>query len=97
MLADPNHIRAFVLTASLVLATFTVVPYLPNYLCYNVGLEKTELAYMYLTGGLASIVTLTYFGRLADRLDSRPDPTGKTGHQEVHKQWHVSHPLAQRR
>jgi predicted MFS family arabinose efflux permease len=67
LIADPNHIRAYLLTVSLVLVTFIVAPYLPEYLVANVGLPQPQLKYMYLAGGIATIVTLTYFGRLADR------------------------------
>jgi predicted MFS family arabinose efflux permease len=67
LIADPNHIRAYLLTMSLVLVTFIVAPYLPEYLVANVGLQQPQLKYMYLAGGIATIVTLTYFGRLADR------------------------------
>jgi predicted MFS family arabinose efflux permease len=67
LIADPNHVRAYLLTVSLVLVTFIVAPYLPTYLVANVGLRQPELKFMYLAGGIATIVTLTYFGRLSDR------------------------------
>jgi MFS family permease len=33
----------------------------------NVGVNQTDLKYMYLCGGIATLVTMTLFGRLADR------------------------------
>jgi len=67
LIRNPNHIRAFFLMASLVFGSFTIGPYLPAYLVNNVGLEQTDLKYMYLAGGLTTLITLTYIGRLADR------------------------------
>jgi predicted MFS family arabinose efflux permease len=67
VLVDVNHLRAFALTATLVLSSFLMGPYLPLYLEFNVGLDQSELKYMYLFGGLATLVTLTLFGRLSDR------------------------------
>jgi predicted MFS family arabinose efflux permease len=66
--AHANHLRAFALMAALVASSFLLAPHMPNFLVANVGLAEKELKYMYLCGGLTTVVTLTYFGRLADRL-----------------------------
>jgi predicted MFS family arabinose efflux permease len=68
VLSEPNHLRAFGLTVTLVFSSFVIAPHLATYLVCNVGLSQPELKYMYLCGGLASLMTLTFFGRLADRL-----------------------------
>jgi predicted MFS family arabinose efflux permease len=67
VLADANHLRAFALMAALVLSTFIIWPYLPIYLEFNVGLAQQQLKFVYLCGGLATLGTLTLFGKLADR------------------------------
>jgi MFS transporter, DHA1 family, inner membrane transport protein len=67
VLSHPNHLRAFALTGALVFGSFMLAPYMPNYLTGNVGIKQTELKFMYLCGGLATLVTMTLFGRLADR------------------------------
>jgi predicted MFS family arabinose efflux permease len=67
VLTDPNHVRAFALTCILVFSTFMLAPYLPSFLEANVGMRQSDLKYIYLCGGLATIVTMTVFGRLADR------------------------------
>jgi predicted MFS family arabinose efflux permease len=67
VLAHANHLRAFALTAALIVSSFLLAPYLPIYLVRNVGMEQEELKYLYLFGGAATVVTLTVFGRLADR------------------------------
>jgi MFS transporter, DHA1 family, inner membrane transport protein len=67
LIKNPNHIRAYLLMVSLVFASFTVAPYIPTFLTANVGMHKEHLLWMYLAGGVATLITLTYFGRLADR------------------------------
>jgi predicted MFS family arabinose efflux permease len=65
--ADPNHIRAFVLMLALVASSFLMFPFVSTFLTMNVGLAETNLKYMYLCGGLTTLLTLTLFGRLSDR------------------------------
>ncbi len=65
---EPNHLRAFALMASLIGSSFLVVPYLATAMVANVGLLETELKYIYLCGGLTTLLTLPLVGRLADRL-----------------------------
>lgn len=67
VLTDPNHLRAYALTCALVVSSFLMGPYLATYLEGKVGVAQTNLKYVYLCGGLATLVTMTVFGRLADR------------------------------
>ena len=67
VLAHANHLRAFALTAALVVSSFVLMPYLPIYLVRNVGVHQEDLKYLYLCGGTATVVTLPVIGRLADR------------------------------
>lgn len=67
MITHGSHLRAMVLTVLLMFSGFTVIPYIAPYLTYNVGLEKKYLALVYLCGGLATIFSSRYAGRLADR------------------------------
>jgi predicted MFS family arabinose efflux permease len=69
---DPNHVRAYALMLSLVGSSFLIVPYLPTFLVGNVGLDESALKYMYLFGGLTTLLTLPRIGRLADRLGKLP-------------------------
>jgi predicted MFS family arabinose efflux permease len=72
VLSHPNHVRAYVLMVSLVLSTFCIAPYLATYLVANVGRAESELAYVYLCGGAATLFTTTPVGWLSDRLGKRP-------------------------
>lgn len=69
---EPTHLRAYLLMTALVLSSFMIVPYLASYLVANTGRTEAELPYVYLCGGLATLVTMTYFGWLSDRLGKLP-------------------------
>lgn len=67
LMTDINHRRAFALSAALSVSSFTVVPYIPTFLRYNVGLTQSHIGWMYVVGGVTTLLTLTWIGRLADR------------------------------
>lgn len=62
-----NHWRAFALIAAMMLAGFSVIPFISPYMVRNVGLTEAQLPLIYLCGGLATLVTAPMIGRLADR------------------------------
>src|SRR5262249_26253468 len=64
---DRGHLRAYGLMGVLVLGMFTIVPFFAAYLVRNVGCAETDLKYMYLCGGVTTLVTLQLVGWLADR------------------------------
>jgi predicted MFS family arabinose efflux permease len=66
-LSHPLHVRAYVLMIALVFSTLMIVPYLADYLVKNVGRPKTELRWVYLCGGLSTLLALPLVGRIADR------------------------------
>jgi len=72
VLADRNHQRAFGFSALLMFTGFTVLPYITIYLQTNVGLLPTQIPYVYLCGGVATLFTARLFGRLTDRLGKVP-------------------------
>jgi predicted MFS family arabinose efflux permease len=72
VLFHPNHLRAYALMVALVLGVFMIVPYIATYLVANVGCSEDELPYVYLCGGLTTLLTVTLFGRLADRYGKLP-------------------------
>jgi predicted MFS family arabinose efflux permease len=69
---EPTHLRAYLLMTALVLSSFMIVPYLASYLVANTGRTEAELPYVYLCGGLATLVTMTFFGWLSDRFGKLP-------------------------
>ncbi len=66
-----DHRRAFALTIALVMAGFTVIPFISPYLVGNVGFRDDQLQYVYLCGGIASVITSPLIGRWADRWAAR--------------------------
>jgi predicted MFS family arabinose efflux permease len=69
---DPNHIRAFLLMLALTASSFLLTPYIATFLEFNAGVEEATLKYVYLCGGLTTLLTLTLFGKLSDRFGKLP-------------------------
>ncbi|MFL5339087.1 MAG: MFS transporter, partial [Gemmataceae bacterium] len=63
----PNFLKAYGLMAAIVTSGFILVPFLAAFTVYNVKRPESDLKYMYLCGGLATVVTMNLFGRLSDR------------------------------
>ena len=63
-----NHLRAFALTSALFFSGFSVIPFLSPYLVTNVGLPEKQLRWIYIAGGLVTLVGMPLIGRWADRL-----------------------------
>lgn len=61
-----NHWRAFALVGALMLAGFSVIPFISPFMVRNVGLSEAQLPLIYLVGGLATLFTAPYIGRQAD-------------------------------
>ncbi|PVE07768.1 MFS transporter [Limnohabitans sp. Rim28] len=68
VLVEPNHLKAFGVTALMMFAGFTVIPYITIYLQSNAGMQNDEVPWIYLCGGLTTLLTARYFGRLTDRV-----------------------------
>jgi predicted MFS family arabinose efflux permease len=66
VVADRNHQRAFVFSALLMFAGFTVIPYITIYMQTNVGMRADQVPYIYLCGGVATLLSARVVGRLAD-------------------------------
>jgi predicted MFS family arabinose efflux permease len=67
-LLDSNHQRAFVFSGLLMFAGFTVIPYITIFMQSNVGMLAEQIPYIYLCGGLVTLVTARFFGRMTDSL-----------------------------
>ncbi|RDC65192.1 MFS transporter [Adhaeribacter pallidiroseus] len=67
IITNRNLLWALTLMIVLTLAGFTVVPFISPYMVGNIGFAETELAFIYLCGGLASVVTSQLAGKLADK------------------------------
>src|SRR5262249_2174780 len=72
VLIQPSHLRAYTLMVMLVLSTFMIVPYLASYLVANAGRTEQELPYVYLWGGVATLLSMPLIGRLSDTFGKLP-------------------------
>jgi predicted MFS family arabinose efflux permease len=68
VLAEPNHLKAFGVSGLMMFASFTVIPYITIYLQSNAGMQTDEVPWVYLCGGLTTLLTARFFGRLTDRV-----------------------------
>jgi predicted MFS family arabinose efflux permease len=67
VVVDPNHLRAFAMSASMVFAGFAVIPYITLYLQFNAGFETEQIPYVYLFGGVSTLLTARWIGHWSDR------------------------------
>ena len=67
VLGDSNHLKAFAFSGLLMFAGFTVIPFITIYLQANVGWRTDQVPYVYLCGGLVTLVTARMIGILSDR------------------------------
>ncbi|HVD99732.1 MAG TPA: MFS transporter [Cytophagaceae bacterium] len=67
LFATPNVRWSFLFMLLLMMAGLTVVPFLSDYVVRNVGLDVSDLRYVYICGGLATVVFSPLAGRLADK------------------------------
>jgi predicted MFS family arabinose efflux permease len=66
-LSSPTHVRAYLLMIALVFSTLMIIPYLAEYLVANAGRTEHELPWVYLAGGLSTLLILPLVGRISDR------------------------------
>jgi predicted MFS family arabinose efflux permease len=67
VLADRNHQKAFAFSALMMFAGFTVIPYITIYMQTNAGVRADQIPYVYLCGGVVTLFTARWFGRMTDR------------------------------
>lgn len=67
LLGNRNAWVGLSLMMAMVFGHFTVIPYLSPFLVGNVGLPEKSLFLVYLTGGLVTIFTGPFIGKMADR------------------------------
>lgn len=64
---EPHHLAAFLFVSLLMLAGFTVIPYIALYYTTNVGMPESFITLVYLCGGAATFFTSRLIGKLTDR------------------------------
>jgi predicted MFS family arabinose efflux permease len=69
IVTHPVHVRGFLLSAALVFAGGSVIPFMAPSMVANVGLSEDRLWLIYLAGGGCTFFTMPWFGRMSDRYD----------------------------
>jgi predicted MFS family arabinose efflux permease len=69
VLLNRTHLRAYALTTTLMMGSWTIIPFLAIYLVNNAGWPEADLRWVWLCGGVATLLTMTPTGWLADGRD----------------------------
>ncbi|NUN05971.1 MAG: MFS transporter [Bdellovibrio sp.] len=67
ILRNPNQRRALLFIAAVMFGHFAIIPFLSPSLVANAGMSEAQLPLMYMAGGLCTIFSSPFVGRLADR------------------------------
>jgi predicted MFS family arabinose efflux permease len=67
ILQNSNQVKALVFMSAVIFGHFCIVPFMSPSLVANAELPEAQLPLMYMCGGLFTIFTSPYIGRLADR------------------------------
>jgi len=65
---DNNQIKALFAAFILILAHFMIIPFISPYMIKNVGLTQEQISYQFFFGGLATVISSPYIGKLTDRI-----------------------------
>ena len=65
--SDSNQLNALLAGFVLVLAHFMIIPFISPYLIKNVGISQVDIAYQFFFGGIATIVSAPFIGRMTDK------------------------------
>ncbi len=67
ILIQKDYLLSFSLTSVLGFAIFMIVPFISPYMVKNVGLQESELPFIYLMGGAFTIISARIVGKLCDK------------------------------
>ncbi|MGD9720163.1 MAG: MFS transporter [Pirellulales bacterium] len=65
--SQANHLNAFALITVLMIAGFSVFPYISAYFVANMGMTEQQLPLIFIVGGALTLLAAPVIGRLADR------------------------------
>ncbi len=64
----PHYLKAFATTALLTIGGFLMMPFSSAFLVNNIGIAQSELPYVFMFTGLATIIILPVVGRISDTI-----------------------------
>src|SRR5690606_35874129 len=65
--SDKNQLRALALGLVIVLGHFIIIPFITPYMIRNVGFSQSNITLIYLFGGMLTMFTSPFIGRLTDK------------------------------
>jgi MFS transporter, DHA1 family, inner membrane transport protein len=65
--AGNPQILGLMLSAFLMLGHFLIIPFITPYMEFNVGFERSQIKYIYIVGGIVTLFTAPFIGKLADK------------------------------
>jgi predicted MFS family arabinose efflux permease len=71
VLGEPNQRMALLLSATMMFAAFTIIPYITLYLQNNHVMAPHEIPWLYFCGGVVTLFSGRWVGGLTDRLGKR--------------------------
>lgn len=67
MFSQPNVLRSFALSMTVLFTSFIFIPYITLHLVNNIGVSSSSIPFVYLFGGAATFFTSRLLGAAADR------------------------------
>jgi predicted MFS family arabinose efflux permease len=72
VLRQPNHLWSFAFMFTLVLGTFTIIPFLAAHLQINCGRSRMDIPWIYAIAGACTLFGMNLVGWLTDKYGKRP-------------------------
>ncbi len=69
--SDRTQMTALVFSFLLIMGHFLIIPLFNPYMVYNVGVPQKDTPLIYLFGGISSLITAQFVGKLADKYGKR--------------------------
>jgi len=70
IMIQPEYLISFLLTVILAFGVFGIIPFISPYMVRNVGIAEKDLPFLYLVGGICTIISSRIIGKACDRLGS---------------------------
>lgn len=66
--SNKNQLWALALNSSIILSQFMIIPYIANYMVFNVGFSEEQISLVYLLGGVCTFFSGPLLGRWSDKI-----------------------------
>ena len=67
IVSDMNQLKALLLMVVLMLAHFSIIPFIAPFMEFNIGFTKDQVTMIYFSGGIASMISGPLVGLLSDK------------------------------